>query len=106
VNAVGLRFILSNVSMALWVLFWQLRLFLASEICLLVAAVLMLSVWAHLILYPASKSRPLDLIFIHAPMRMLVVLLMVVAVWCAAVLAPFKALTDGQAKRSPGLPLV
>lgn len=55
--------------MAVWVLFWTLRHFFVAEMILFAALVLAASVWGTLLLYPCAASRPMDYLFIHAPMR-------------------------------------
>jgi len=88
IHAVGLRFVLANVCMSLWTLFFSLRYFLVSEIFLLLALVLVVSIWAMLLVYPSNfTSRPMDTFFIHAPIRMFLVLLLVVDVWQNGLLA-------------------
>ena len=67
-SGVGLRFPLVNAAFALWVIFWDLKIFLGSEIALLVEFVVLASIWATLLRHPPSKHRPLDYVFIHAPM--------------------------------------
>lgn len=55
--------------MAAWVLFWCLRLFLVSEIILLVNLLNLFSIWGTLFRHPPSTKRPMDFIFAHVPMR-------------------------------------
>jgi hypothetical protein len=109
VNAVGLRFVFSNVCMAFWTLFFEFRLFLASEICLLIALVLLASIWGQLLLYPASRARPLELALIHAPVRLFLVMLLIVHVWSVQLSISHLVSVDGrerQAKWTPGLSVV
>jgi len=88
IHAVGIRFVLANLCMGLWTLFFSLRYFLVSEIFLLLALVLLISVWALLLVYPPSiRKRPMDTFFIHAPMRMFLVILLNVDVWQNGLLA-------------------
>jgi len=87
-HAIGLRFVLANVCMAFWTLFFSMRQFLVSEIFLLIALALLISCWALCLVYPPNfKSRPMDTIFIHAPIRMFLVMLLVVDVWQNGLLA-------------------
>lgn len=73
--------------MTLWAVFWQLRLFLPAEICLLVAIVLMGTVWLGLLFYPVDKKKPLDFFFIHAMARMFFIILFTVDIWQGGLLA-------------------
>ncbi|CAD6573627.1 MAG: hypothetical protein CYPHOPRED_005180 [Cyphobasidiales sp. Tagirdzhanova-0007] len=81
VNGVGLRFCLANIFQGLWSVFWILRLFLVSEIFLLLAGFTMLTVWATLLRYPASYKHPIDWLFIHVPVRMFLLFLLNLAIW-------------------------
>ena len=67
--------------------FWDLKIFLASEIALLVEFIVLASIWATLLGYPPSKHRPLDNVFIHAPMTLLLVILWNVDIWQNGLLA-------------------
>lgn len=77
----GIRFPLANVAMAVWGVLWSFRLFFLAEICLLVAFVLMVTVYIGLLMHPASKSRPLDYLCIHTMCRMFLIILFVVDIW-------------------------
>lgn len=73
--------------MAAWVLCFVFKWFLASEIILLVVFVLALSCYATLFYYPATKHRPIEFLFAHVPIRMLVVILLQVDIWQNGLLA-------------------
>jgi len=59
----------------------MLRLFLVSEIFLLLSALLMLTVWMTLLKYPASLRNPFTWLFVHLPMRMYLLFLINLAIW-------------------------
>lgn len=71
----GLRLALILLIMAGWVLCWALRAFVASEILLLINLVLALSMWGMLLRFPPAP-RPFDYLFIGAPVRMLLAVLL------------------------------
>lgn len=87
VNTIGIRFVLANVCMALWTLFFSLHYFLVSEIFLLLAAVCMLSIYILLLFHPPSNKRPFDTLFIHAPMRMFLLVLINIDIWQVGLLS-------------------
>lgn len=72
---------LANVFQALWSIFFILRLFLVSEIMLLLSAFLMLTVWMTLLKYPANFRNPFTWLFVHVPMRMYLLWLINLAIW-------------------------
>jgi hypothetical protein len=60
---------IANFLMALWVLFWALRLFLVAEIVLLLNIVNLITVFGTLLRHPPSLQRPVDFVFAHVPCR-------------------------------------
>ncbi|GAA95353.1 uncharacterized protein L969DRAFT_58006 [Mixia osmundae IAM 14324] len=88
INGLGIRFVLANFVFALWAVFWTLRIFLASEICLLVCGVLLLSIWLTLLRWNTTISkRPLDYILINMPVVMFLLVLWNVDIWQNGLLA-------------------
>lgn len=86
-NGVGVRLSLINLLMAAWVLFWALRMFLISEIILLVVFAVVLSISATLRAYRPDKATFLDHLFIYAPVTMINVILFSVDIWQNGLLA-------------------
>ncbi|KAI0747003.1 hypothetical protein C8Q80DRAFT_1256602 [Daedaleopsis nitida] len=75
VKGCGFPLMLSNWVMALWAISWILQAFLLSTICLGVLLVLLLYANIVLLIYhEPSTKRPLELAFIHAPLRAFMVL--------------------------------
>ncbi|KAK4685929.1 hypothetical protein P7C73_g4206, partial [Tremellales sp. Uapishka_1] len=75
VNGVGLRFAIANWLMAGWAVAWTLQLFVVAEIIILLNVINVLSIHLTLLPYPPTFHRPMDAIFIHAPMTMLLAIL-------------------------------
>lgn len=78
-KGVGLALVLANWAVAFWAIAWVMQAFLLSTI--LLAVLLLLLAYANLVLAvyhePASwKERPLDLLFIHAPLKLFLILVM------------------------------
>ncbi|KAI0317807.1 hypothetical protein OF83DRAFT_97171 [Amylostereum chailletii] len=75
VKGVGFALVLSNWVMAAWAITWVFRAFLASTILLGILTLLLIYSNIALITYhvPTFK-RPLDVAFIHAPMRLFLIL--------------------------------
>lgn len=73
-HGVGLRLVFIQWLMALNVVAFTMKWFIVSLVA--TSLVLALLIWVHitLYLYPAASSRPLDIAFIHAPLRLLLVL--------------------------------
>lgn len=76
-----------NAQMAAWILAFVLKFFLAAEIILLVVLLLALSMWGTLFYHPSSVKKPIEYIFTHTPIRMLVVVLLQVDIWQNGLLA-------------------
>ncbi|EJU01326.1 hypothetical protein DACRYDRAFT_67205 [Dacryopinax primogenitus] len=72
VHGVGLRLVLANWLIAFWSIAFALEFFVTSVILLSLTLLLFLSIFLTLLLHPPHTSRPLDYVFIHVPMRMLV----------------------------------
>ncbi|KAG8715204.1 hypothetical protein FRC08_010867 [Ceratobasidium sp. 394] len=72
VNGVGLRLVVINWLMTAWAALWALQLFLASTIVLGITAVLLGWIIISLTWYTPGGplTRPLDQLFIHAPMKL------------------------------------
>lgn len=73
-HGVGLRLVFIQWLMAINVVAFTLKWFIVSLVC--TSLVLALLIWVHitLYLYPAASTRPLDTAFIHAPLRLLLIL--------------------------------
>lgn len=73
VNGVGIRLVLLQWVLAANIVAFTLKWFLASLI--LTSISLALLVWIHITLYlhPVASTRPLDTLFIHAPLRLLLI---------------------------------
>ncbi|KAH9941168.1 uncharacterized protein BXZ73DRAFT_42202 [Epithele typhae] len=70
IKGCGMPLMLSNWVMALWAISWILQAFLISTICLGVLLVLLLYSNIVLLVYHApTNKRPLEIAFIHAPLR-------------------------------------
>ncbi|KAI5477359.1 hypothetical protein MNV49_006501 [Pseudohyphozyma bogoriensis] len=87
VHGVGSRLGLINIVMALWVLFWTLKLFLAAEIALFVAILLAFTIHLTLLRHPPTSARPIDTVLVHVPARMILSILLNVDVWQNGLLA-------------------
>nr|KIR83380.1 hypothetical protein I308_06272 [Cryptococcus tetragattii IND107] len=75
VHGVGLRFAVANWLQAAWAVFFTLQFFVGAEIVLLINALNVLSIHMTLLYYPPTLKRPMDAIFIHAPMTMFLAIL-------------------------------
>ncbi|OCF72199.1 hypothetical protein I204_07464 [Kwoniella mangroviensis CBS 8886] len=75
IHGVGLRFAISNWLQATWAVFFTLQFFWGAEIVLLINVLLLLSIHITLLYYPVTLKRPIDAIFIHAPMTMFLAIL-------------------------------
>ncbi|ODN99320.1 hypothetical protein I350_07487 [Cryptococcus amylolentus CBS 6273] len=75
VHGVGLRFALANWLQAAWAVFFTLQFFIGAEAVLLLNALNILSIHLTLLPYPPTLKRPLDALFIHAPMTMFLAIL-------------------------------
>jgi hypothetical protein len=69
-HGVGMRFAIANWLMAAWAVAWTLKFFLVAEIIVLINALILITIQLTLLRHPQSRSRPLDSIFIHAPMTL------------------------------------
>jgi len=81
-KGVGMGIVIANWLMALWPIFFVLELWLASTIIL--GALIATLVYANIVLliyHAPVSSRPLDMIFIHAPARMLLLLPLNILFW-------------------------
>ncbi|WVQ98414.1 hypothetical protein IAU59_005537 [Kwoniella sp. CBS 9459] len=75
VHGVGLRFAIANWLQAAWAVFFTLQFFLGAEIVLLLNVINLLSIHFSLLYYPVTLRRPIDALFIHAPMTMFLAIL-------------------------------
>ncbi|WVQ77934.1 hypothetical protein IAT38_000014 [Cryptococcus sp. DSM 104549] len=75
VHGVGLRFAVANWLQAAWAVFFTLQFFIGAEIVLLLNAINVLSIHFTLLYYPPTLKRPVDALFIHAPMTMFLAIL-------------------------------
>lgn len=87
VKGVGLRLSLVNLLMAGWILAFVLKAFVIAQVLLILVILLVGSMWATLLWYPASLRRPLDFTFIHMPIRMFGAILLQVDFWQGGLLA-------------------
>ncbi|KAI0360467.1 hypothetical protein OH77DRAFT_1418393 [Trametes cingulata] len=70
IKGCGYPLVFANWAMAFWAIAWILQAFLLSTICLGIMLVLLLYANVVLLIYHAPTSkRPLDIAFIHAPLR-------------------------------------
>lgn len=65
----------------LWPIFFALRLFPVCFVLLALSFLLLLSIFITLLPHPPSRRRPLDYIFVHAPMRLFLLILWNVDLW-------------------------
>jgi len=81
-KGVGMSIVIANWLMALWPIFFILELWLVSTIILgfLIATLIYANI-VLLIYHAPTSSRPLDIMFIHAPARMLLLLPLNVLFW-------------------------
>lgn len=71
VHGVGLRFAIGNWLQAGWAVAWTLKFFKVSEILVILNVINFLSIQLTLLAHPPSpRHRPLDSLFIHAPMTL------------------------------------
>ncbi|WVN88955.1 uncharacterized protein L203_104170 [Cryptococcus depauperatus CBS 7841] len=75
VHGVGLRFAIANWLQAIWAVFFTLQFFIGAEIILLLNAINILSIHITLLFYPPTLKHPIDAIFIHTPITMLLAIL-------------------------------
>ncbi|RXK36731.1 hypothetical protein M231_05966 [Tremella mesenterica] len=75
VHGVGVRFAIANWLMAAWAVCWTLQFFIGAEVVILLNLINLLSIHLTLLYYPVTLKRPLDALFIHAPMTMLLAIL-------------------------------
>jgi len=74
-KGVGFSLVLANWVMAAWAIAWVMQAFLASTILLGILVVLLVYSNLNLLVYHApTRSRPLDLALIHAPLRFFLIL--------------------------------
>ncbi|KIJ25295.1 hypothetical protein M422DRAFT_72208 [Sphaerobolus stellatus SS14] len=74
-HGVGFSLVVANWLLAGWAVAWALQWWISSTILLsLLTAVLLYSNVLLLIYHPPSRERPLDTLFIHAPMRLFLLL--------------------------------
>ncbi|ORY32107.1 hypothetical protein BCR39DRAFT_524185 [Naematelia encephala] len=76
VNGVGLRFAIANWLQAAWAVCWSLQFFIGAEVLILLNVINVLSIHLTLLMYPPTLRRPIDALFIHAPMTMLLAILL------------------------------
>ncbi|KZT08166.1 uncharacterized protein LAESUDRAFT_724171 [Laetiporus sulphureus 93-53] len=70
VKGVGLPLVIANWVMAFWAIAWVLQAFLVSTVLLGILLALMIYANITLLVYDSpTRSRPLDVVFIHAPVR-------------------------------------
>ncbi|KAF8324000.1 hypothetical protein DL93DRAFT_2104407 [Clavulina sp. PMI_390] len=74
VAGVGMRLVFIQWLMAMNVVAFTLKWFIISLVCTSLSLALL--VWVHITLYlhPVASTRPLDTAFIHAPLRLLLIL--------------------------------
>ncbi|KZT60009.1 hypothetical protein CALCODRAFT_523122 [Calocera cornea HHB12733] len=87
VHGVGLRFVIANWFLAFWSIAFALQAFIAALVLLSITLLLLLSVWVTLVFHPPHLSRPLDFVCIHAPIRLLTMALLMLALPHAVFLA-------------------
>ncbi|WWC69795.1 uncharacterized protein I206_103738 [Kwoniella pini CBS 10737] len=75
IYGVGLRFAISNWLQAAWAVFFTLQFFWGAEVVLILNVILLLSIHITLLYYPVTLKRPIDALFIHAPMTMFLAIL-------------------------------
>ncbi|PFH50853.1 hypothetical protein AMATHDRAFT_60346 [Amanita thiersii Skay4041] len=76
-KGVGMSLVAANFIMALWAIVWIMKWFIAASI--LQGLLLLFLLYSSLALYvyhPATSERPLDTMFIHAPIRFFVTLVL------------------------------
>lgn len=75
-KGVGIALVLANWLMGLWAVAWVMQWFLASTILLGILLLVLLYCNVVILIYhrPEIKKRPLDVAFIHAPLRFFLVL--------------------------------
>jgi len=75
-KGVGLALVLANWIMGLWAVAWIMQWFLASTILLGILLLILIYCNVVLLIYhaPEIKKRPLDVAFIHAPLRLFLIL--------------------------------
>ncbi|RSH83643.1 hypothetical protein EHS25_005547 [Saitozyma podzolica] len=71
IHGVGLRFAIANWIQAAWAACFTLQFFIGAEIILLLNVINLISIHATLRFYPLTLKRPMDALFIHAPMVLL-----------------------------------
>lgn len=74
VNGVGLRLVFIQWAMAINVVAFTLKYFIVSLVFTSISLALL--IWVHITLYlhPTASTRPLDTAFIHAPLRLLLII--------------------------------
>jgi len=72
VHGVGLRFVFANWLLAFWSIAFALQSFIGALVLLSLTVLLLLSIYVTLIVYPAQLTHPLVFLFIHTPMRLLI----------------------------------
>ncbi|RSH95706.1 hypothetical protein EHS25_000798 [Saitozyma podzolica] len=75
IHGVGLRFAIANWIQAGWAVCFTLQFFIGAEILLLLNVINVISIHATLRFYPLTLKRPMDALFIHAPMVLLLAIL-------------------------------
>ncbi|OCF31459.1 hypothetical protein I316_06861 [Kwoniella heveanensis BCC8398] len=75
VHGIGLRFAIANWLQAAWAVFFTLQFFIGAEIALILNVINLLSIHISLLYYPVTLRRPIDALFIHAPMTMFLAIL-------------------------------
>ncbi|KAL7422087.1 hypothetical protein Q5752_002730 [Cryptotrichosporon argae] len=79
VNGVGLRFAIANWLQAGWAVCWTLQFFIGAEVLLLINVINLLSIHLTLLPYPPTLRRPLDALFVHAPITLFLAFLLELA---------------------------
>ncbi|KAI5120385.1 hypothetical protein M0805_000165 [Coniferiporia weirii] len=71
----GLTLVLANCTMGLWAIAWSFKAFILSSVLLGILVILL--IYSNIVLYvyhPPVSARPLDTAFIHAPLRLFLIL--------------------------------
>lgn len=81
-KGVGMSLVIANWLMAIWPIFFILKLWLLSTI--LMGALIVILIYANLLLliyHAPTSARPLDSLFIHVPVRMFLLLPLNILFW-------------------------
>jgi len=76
VNGVGLRLVFINWIMVIWSILFTLKSWLPSAITLGILFLLTLWVNISLLWYPTSPTHPIDTLFVHVPLRLFMLVLL------------------------------